>query len=141
GVPLKGHNGLDFGTPMRTPLIAVDGGSVLRTGFEPKGFGNFILLRHNWGESLYAHLEEVHLQRDQAVSAVQVIGLSGNTGASTGPHLHFGIRITPYRRTDGWGGFANPIPFMDAASFISFGVAEEREPTPFGEETLENPRP
>ena len=141
GVPLKGHNGLDFGTPMRTPLIAADEGSVLRIGFEPGGFGHFILLRHNWGESLYAHLEEVHVQRDQAVSAAQVIGLSGNTGASTGPHLHFGIRINPYRRTDGWGGFASPIPFMDVAGLISFGVVEETDPTPLGEETLENPRP
>ncbi len=141
GVPLRGHNGLDFGTPMRTPLIAVDVGSVKRTGFDPGGFGNFILLQHAWGESLYAHMEEVHVQRGQSVDGAQVLGLSGNTGASTGPHLHFSIRITPYRRTDGWGGFSNPLPFMDAASFVSFGMAEETEPTPLGEETLENPRP
>jgi murein DD-endopeptidase MepM/ murein hydrolase activator NlpD len=141
GVPLRGHNGLDFGTPMRTPLVAVDGGSVKRTGFDPGGFGNFVLLQHEWGESLYAHMEQVHVERNQTVSPAQVIGLSGNTGASTGPHLHFGIRITPYRRTDGWGGFANPIPFMDAASFVSFGPVEDHEPTPFSEETLENPRP
>jgi murein DD-endopeptidase MepM/ murein hydrolase activator NlpD len=141
GVPLRGHNGLDFGTPLRTPLIAVDAGSVKRTGFDPGGFGNFILLQHAWGESLYAHMTEVQVQRGQSVDAAQVIGLSGNTGASTGPHLHFGIRIDPYRRTDGWGGFANPIPFMDAASFVSFGAAEETDPSPLGEETLENPRP
>jgi murein DD-endopeptidase MepM/ murein hydrolase activator NlpD len=141
GVPLRGHNGLDFGTPMRTPLIAVDGGSVKRTGFDPGGFGNFILLQHAWGESLYAHLEKVQVQRNQSVDSAQVIGLSGNTGASTGPHLHFGIRIAPYRRTDGWGGFANPLPFMDTASFVSFGPVEETDPTPLEEETLENPRP
>ena len=141
GVPLKGHNGLDFGTALRTPLVAVDEGSVKRAGFDPGGFGNFILLRHEWGESLYAHLEVVQVQQGQSVDSGAMLGLSGNTGASTGPHLHFGIRITPYRRTDGWGGFANPIPFMDMSRFISFGPVEEQDPTPLEEETLENPRP
>ena len=141
GVPLRGHNGLDFGTAMRTPLVAVDEGSVKRTGFEPDGFGNFILLQHEWGESLYAHLEAAQVQQGQSVGFGAVIGLSGNTGASTGPHLHFAIRINPYRRTDGWGGFANPVPFMDLPRSFSFSPVEEREPTPLGEETLENPRP
>jgi murein DD-endopeptidase MepM/ murein hydrolase activator NlpD len=141
GVPLRGHNGLDFGTAMNTPLTAVDAGMVKRAGNDPTGFGNFILLQHDWGESLYAHLETVHVQRGQTVGAGAVIGLSGNTGASTGPHLHFSIRITPYRRTDGWGGFANPIPFMDLSRSVSFGPVEDREPSAIGEETLENPLP
>jgi murein DD-endopeptidase MepM/ murein hydrolase activator NlpD len=141
GVPLKGHNGLDFAVPMRTLLIAVDAGNVKRTGFEPNGFGHFVLLRHDWGESLYAHLEEVHVQRDQTIDSAQVVGLSGNTGASTGPHLHFGIRIIPYHRRDGWGGFANPIPFMALAKSVWPDPVEDRDPTPMGEETLENPRP
>jgi len=141
GVPLRGHNGLDFGTAMRTLLVAVDEGTVKRTGFEPDGFGNFILLQHEWGESLYAHLEAAQVQQGQSVGFGAVIGLSGNTGASTGPHLHFAIRINPYRRTDGWGGFANPVPFMDLPRSFSFSPVEEREPTPLGKETLENPRP
>jgi murein DD-endopeptidase MepM/ murein hydrolase activator NlpD len=142
GVPLKGHNGLDFGMAMNTPLVAVDQGSVKRTGFDPGGFGNFILLRHDWGESLYAHLNVVHVQQGQPVDSGAVIGQSGNTGASTGPHLHFSIRINPYRRTDGWGGFANPLPFMELARSLSFDPSPvETDPTPLGEETLENPRP
>ena len=111
-VPLKGHNGLDFGTPMNTPLLASDGGTVLRVDYEDGGFGHFVLLRHAWGESLYAHLERVDVPQGATVGRGQLLGLSGSSGFSFGPHLHFGIRITPYRRTDGWGGFVNPLPFL-----------------------------
>ncbi len=117
GVPLKGHNGLDFGTPENTSITACDAGSVLRIGFEAGGFGNFVIMRHAWGESLYAHLNRIDLLEGSPVKAGEQIALSGNTGAGTGAHLHFGIRITPYRRTDGWGGFCDPTPFMAAGTF------------------------
>jgi murein DD-endopeptidase MepM/ murein hydrolase activator NlpD len=112
GVPLKGHNGLDFGTPVDTPILACADGTVLRVDFEPGGFGNFMLVRHAWGESLYAHLNRVDVAVGSTVTSGQQIALSGNTGAGTGAHLHFGIRINPYRRADGWGGFCDPTPLM-----------------------------
>lgn len=116
GVPLKGHNGLDFGTPEDTPITACDDGTVLRVGFEPGGFGNFLIVRHSWGESLYAHLNRIDLREGAAVKRGEQLALSGNTGAGTGAHLHFGIRINPYRRTDGWGGFCDPSPFMESGA-------------------------
>jgi murein DD-endopeptidase MepM/ murein hydrolase activator NlpD len=119
GVPLKGHNGLDFGTPVNTPLLACDGGKVQRVDYEHGGFGHFVLLQHSWGESLYAHLERVDVAQGVTVGRGQQLGLSGNSGFSSGPHLHFGIRITPYRRTDGWGGFVNPTPFMRLEDFLT----------------------
>jgi hypothetical protein len=112
GVPLKGHNGLDFATPVNTLLLAIDSGQVIRVDYEEGGFGHFVLLQHAWGESLYAHLERVDVLHGATLARRQALGLSGNSGFSTGPHLHFGIRIYPYRRTDGWGGFVNPIPFL-----------------------------
>jgi hypothetical protein len=112
GVPLKGHNGLDFGTPVGTPLLATDEGKVIRADYEEGGFGHFVLLQHAWGESLYAHLERMDVLQGATVARGQSLGLSGNSGFSSGPHLHFGIRIYPYRRTDGWGGFVNPLPFL-----------------------------
>jgi murein DD-endopeptidase MepM/ murein hydrolase activator NlpD len=118
GVPLRGHNGLDFGTPENTPLLACDAGTVLRVDFEMGGFGHFILIQHKWGESLYAHLNRVDVTVGSTVARGGQIGRSGNTGAGTGAHLHFGIRINPYRRTDGWGGFTDPTPFMDPADLI-----------------------
>lgn len=140
GVALKGHNGIDFGTPVGTQLIAADSGTILRVDYEPNGFGNYILMQHRWGESVYAHLDRVHVKVDQTVNRGDVIGSSGNTGASTGPHLHFSIRINPYRRVDGWGGFADPASFMDPNElFGSRDIAPA--PTPMGEEVPGRPRP
>ena len=140
GVPLRGHNGLDFATPLNTSILAVDAGEVLRADFEPGGFGYFILLRHAWGESIYAHLERIQVRAQQAVGRGQAIGLSGNTGASTGPHLHFSIRLFPYRRTDGWGGFTDPQPFMNPQD-LARSRAGESAPTPMAEEVAGRPRP
>jgi len=112
GVPLRGHNGLDFGTPENSPVYACDSGTLLRVDFEAAGFGNFIIVRHRWGESLYAHLNRIDMPEGSTVERGDQIARSGNTGAGTGPHLHFGIRINPYQRTDGWGGFCDPTPFL-----------------------------
>jgi len=117
GVPLLGHNGVDFRTPEGTPVQAVAAASVQQVGFELGGFGNYVLLRHSWGESIYAHLSSVEVRRGQRIDAGQVFGRSGNTGGSTGPHLHFAIRIDPYRRTDGWGGFSDPLPYLAPNSY------------------------
>jgi murein DD-endopeptidase MepM/ murein hydrolase activator NlpD len=129
GVALKGHNGLDFGTPTGTRLVSPDSGEVIRVDFEAGGFGNFVLIRHRWGESLCAHMNRVTVSVGQTVERGTPIGESGNTGAGTGPHLHFGIRITPYRRTDGWGGFTDPRPFMNPNDIVGTrGGVETPEP-------------
>jgi hypothetical protein len=113
GVSLKGHNGIDFLTPTGTPLAAVDAGVVADAIYaDPGGFGNYIKLVHRWGESLYAHMDTLAVTKGQEVEKGQVMGTSGNTGFSGGPHLHFAIRITPIVRTDGWGGFSDPLPYM-----------------------------
>jgi murein DD-endopeptidase MepM/ murein hydrolase activator NlpD len=99
-------------------LQAVDDGVVVQASFEAGGFGYFILLRHAWGESIYAHLSSIDVSVDQQVTRGQTIGRSGNTGASTGPHLHFAMRIDPYTRGDGWGGFTDPLPYLPPGSYI-----------------------
>ncbi len=140
GVPLKGHNGLDFATPVGTPLLATDSGFVKRVDVEPDGFGNFVIIEHAWGESLYAHLERVDVSQNAAVSAGQQLGLSGESGHCYGAHLHFGIRIFPYRRTDGWGGFCDPSPFMDPADLVATRAAQGR-PQPMAPELPGRRRP
>lgn len=117
GVPLLGHNGVDFSTPVGVPLQAVDDGVVAQSGFEAGGFGYFIVLHHAWGESIYAHLSSIDVGEQQNVARGQTIARSGNTGASTGPHLHFAIRINPYTRGDGWGGFTDPLPYLPPSSY------------------------
>ncbi len=113
GVPLKGHNGIDIATPIGTPILATEAGTVTDADFLPGGYGNWVRVAHRWGHSDYAHLNRSIVRPGQAVVKGTVLGESGNSGNSTGPHLHFSIRIDPYMRTDGWGGFCDPMPFLD----------------------------
>jgi len=118
GVSLQGHNGIDFLTYVGTPIVAVDAGVVEKAEFGYGGFGYFVLLSHSWGESVYAHLDQRYVTKGDSVKAGTRLGLSGNTGNSTGPHLHFAIRINPYQRTDGWGGFSDPLPYIHPSHLI-----------------------
>jgi murein DD-endopeptidase MepM/ murein hydrolase activator NlpD len=140
GVLLRGHNGLDFGIPVGAAMLAVDDGEVIRADFDPGGFGNFVLMDHGWGESLYAHLDRVDVRVKQLVLEGEQVGLSGNTGISTGPHLHFSIRIHPYERRDGWGGFCDPTPFM-ALALEELPFFAEMAPSPLAEELPGYSRP
>lgn len=109
---LLGHTGVDFATPLGSNIVAVDDGTVLESRMDEDGYGNYIKLKHIWGESLYAHLRTRILQPTETVKRGTVLGTSGNTGNSTGPHLHFAIRINPYNRANGWDGFSNPLPYL-----------------------------
>lgn len=112
GVPLKGHNGIDFGTPIGAKIVAVDTGRVVEVADDPEGYGRYIKMVHPWGESLYAHLSETLWNVGNIVARGDIIGRSGNTGNSTGPHLHFGMRVSPFNRKDGWGGYIDPAPYL-----------------------------
>lgn len=108
---LPAHNGWDFALPVGSAVYGVDAGNVIETGFDENGYGNYIKINHEWGETLYAHLSQVLIKQGDTVGNGQRIGLSGNTGNSTGPHLHFGVRVKPYDRTV-WGGWTDPAPFF-----------------------------
>lgn len=87
------HPGIDVAVPMGSPVRASGGGTVLQTGEDPE-YGIFVLLDHPDGyQSMYGHLSRVTVTTAQAVDAGQVIGLSGNTGRSSAPHLHFEVRL------------------------------------------------
>ncbi len=118
GVPLRGHNGLDFGLPDQTRLLAAERGRVIEIGNDPGGYGRYLKLQHLWGESLYAHMQGFAVEAGQIAQRGLLIGFSNNTGVSSGPHLHFAIRIFPYNRSDGWGGFSDPLPFLDPADIL-----------------------
>ena len=123
GVPLKGHNGIDIGTPVGSSILAADAGTVTNADFLAGGYGNWVRVTHRWGHSDYAHLNRSIVRPGQAVGKGTVLGESGNSGNSTGPHLHFSIRIEPYSRKDGWGGFCDPMPFLDQSklNFVLYG--------------------
>jgi murein DD-endopeptidase MepM/ murein hydrolase activator NlpD len=96
----RAHNGIDYGCPPGTPVQSVGDGRVTRAGWV-EGYGNYLEIRHaNGWASEYAHLSRVLVRPGQRVSQKDVVALTGNSGLSTGPHLHYGLKLN--------GAFANP---------------------------------
>jgi murein DD-endopeptidase MepM/ murein hydrolase activator NlpD len=90
------HKGIDIGVPTGTPIHAAAAGTVILSSgtWDPEGYGNVVIIDHGNGIStLYGHQSQLLVTEGQHVSAGQVIGLSGSTGHSTGPHLHFEVRL------------------------------------------------
>ena len=85
------HHGVDFALPQGTPLLAVTSSKVLSTGYNGD-YGNLIILSNGSFKFYYAHLSRILVKEGDEIRTGQVIGYSGNTGKSTGPHLHFEIR-------------------------------------------------
>ncbi|HTU15775.1 MAG TPA: peptidoglycan DD-metalloendopeptidase family protein [Solirubrobacterales bacterium] len=93
GVGSTYHEGLDIAVSEGTPIRAAKGGTVIMASYNG-GYGNYTCIDHGSGLSTcYAHQSQLGVSSGQSVDQGQVIGYSGNTGASTGPHLHFEVRI------------------------------------------------
>ena len=96
--PLNGnwyiHKGLDFSTwRSGDAVLATASGQVVTVGFD-NSFGNYIIIKHNHGMyTRYAHLNSFRVKKGETVSQGQIIGTIGNTGVSTGPHLHYEVHI------------------------------------------------
>lgn len=121
GVSLLGHNGLDFELPANTNVLAADAGQVISLGETELGYGRYIRIQHHWGESLYAHLQEFTVESGQFINRGEAIGKAGQSVRTSKKHLHFSIRIAPYYPGDGWGGYTNPLLFLDPANLIISG--------------------
>ncbi|MER7810608.1 M23 family metallopeptidase [Streptomyces sp900116325] len=107
------HSGQDFAVPVGTKVEAAHGGVVVKAGPNGGGdgpaYGNAIVIKHDNGMySQYAHLSRIDVHIGQSVEKGQQIALSGNTGNSSGPHLHFEIRTTP-----NYGSAVNPVAFLN----------------------------
>lgn len=88
------HKGIDIAFGYNVPVVSTARGKVVSIDYEPLGFGNFIIIRHKYGfYTRYAHLQRILVSRGQDITQGQVIGTMGNTGLSTGPHLHYEVRI------------------------------------------------
>ncbi|PCI90506.1 hypothetical protein COB18_00245 [Candidatus Kaiserbacteria bacterium] len=133
----SGHNGMDFRASIGTPVKAALSGNVKATGNTDQyrgcySYGKWILLEHvNGLSTLYAHLSDIDVNVGEAVGTGSVIGYSGNTGYSTGPHLHFSVyageavqvvRLGDIKtRTNcadakipvaSWSGYLNPLDYL-----------------------------
>ncbi|MEU6544450.1 M23 family metallopeptidase [Streptomyces sp. NPDC046859] len=108
------HSGQDFAVPSGTQVVAAHGGTVVKAGGNGAGdgpaYGNAIVIKHGNGTySQYAHLSRIEVRIGQVVKTGQEIAKSGNTGNSSGPHLHFEIRKTP-----NYGSAIDPMSFLRA---------------------------
>ena len=121
---LTGHNGIDFGIATDTDVLAATDGTVIIVGDQgATGYGKYIKIRTNDNYELtYGHLHQAKVTVGQQVRQGEVIALSDNTGFSTGPHLHFGVRqfvpgssnIANY--DNGYKGAIDPMPFFQTTA-------------------------
>ena len=103
------HPGVDLGDPIGTPVFPVENGTVLTTEYDKFGYGNNIVVAHAEGiNTRYAHLSRIDVRPGDPVTTSTQIGLSGNTGHSTGPHLHLEVRKNDVP--------LNPIAFLGPPS-------------------------
>ena len=105
GIGSRNHQGVDFAIPVGSTVMASSGGTVAQAGWSG-GYGYMVLITHPDGsQTRYAHLSKVLVSAGQSVSQGQKIALSGNTGISTGPHLHFEIILN--------GTPVNPLNYLN----------------------------
>ena len=98
------HTGIDLVEPFGSPIFAADDGVVVLVGSTSSGYGHYVVIAHAGGfDTLYGHLSSILVKQGQHVTQGTPVGLEGSTGNSTGPHLHFELRIgqkpvdpTPY---------------------------------------------
>lgn len=94
----KGHTGMDLAVPTGTPIRAALGGTVTVSKYNAGGYGYYVMIDHGNGLStLYGHCSKLLARVGQTVQAGDIIALSGSTGRSTGPHLHFEVRVNGER--------------------------------------------
>ncbi len=100
------HYGTDLSVKIGDSIMSAFSGRVRIIDYEARGYGHYVVIRHENGlESVYAHLSKVLVQLDQNVRSGELIALAGNTGRSTGPHLHFETRYL--------GNAINPATIID----------------------------
>lgn len=103
----KFHEGMDFSANIGTPIYATGNGTVTKAGWQ-SGYGKIVKINHGYGyETWYAHMNDIDVRVGQKVVRGEVIGKVGNTGKSTGPHLHYEVHVK--------GRVVNPVNyyFMD----------------------------
>lgn len=100
----KLHTGMDFTAPVGTEIYATGNGTVVKVEKDGRGYGNNVIINHGFGyETLYGHMSKFSVRPGQKVKRGDLIGSVGNTGTSTGPHLHYEVHKN--------GNPVNPVNF------------------------------
>ncbi len=102
------HTGVDIAAPLGTPVMAAAAGLVVAVGHGNAGYGNFVVIAHGGGiATLYGHLLQTNVNVGDRAVRGQVIGLEGSSGFSTGPHVHFELRVN--------NQVVDPMPYLPVA--------------------------
>lgn len=115
---IKGHNGLDYGLPHGTPLVAALDGKVTEVGNDATGYGAYVKIENDAQGQLYGHMSRIDVKVGDTVYEGQQFGLSGGTkgswgaGNTTGAHLHWGFWATPRNRSNGYAGYIDQAPLL-----------------------------
>ncbi len=104
------HEGIDFGLSLGTEVLAVDAGLVESAG--SGDYGQTVVVRHDWGTSYYGHLGKILVNQGDLIGRSHVIALSGNSGNTTGPHLHFGVKPKHADLGNGYHGMIDPELYL-----------------------------
>ncbi len=126
------HKGIDLRAAIGDTVYSAFSGRVRLTRFERGGYGFYVIVRHDNGlETVYGHLSRFLVKPDQYVKAGQPIALSGNTGRSTGPHLHFETRFMGYAiNPEAIFDFANRCTHTDHYTFSKATYTQSRDYSP-----------
>jgi murein DD-endopeptidase MepM/ murein hydrolase activator NlpD len=100
------HHGQDFYTPYGTDVYATGNGKVIQAGWNSGGFGNYVVIDHGYGfQTTYGHLSSIKVTKNQNVKRGELLGLTGDSGTSSGPHLHYQIDL--------YGQHKNPLEYLN----------------------------
>ncbi len=123
----KFHKGLDIAAPIGTSVLACADGKVIFTGSRKRfrRYGNTVLINHGKGVyTYYAHLSKIKVKKNQQVRKGQTVGLVGNSGRSTGPHLHLEVRVV--------NNVYNPLAYFAPTEFVKTRIARRFTESPMG---------
>jgi len=128
----RSHKGVDLRSAIGDTVYSAFAGRVRLTRFERGGYGFYVIVRHENGlETVYGHLSRFLVKPDQYVKAGQPIALSGNTGRSTGPHLHFETRFMGYAiNPEAIFDFGNRCTHTDSYTFSKSTYTKARDYAP-----------
>lgn len=112
---VTGHDGADFAMPIGTSVQSVDEGIVARAEVDGD-YGTTLVIQHEWGRSYYGHLSKILVKEGDIVERSQRVALSGDTGISTEPRLHFGMKLEENDPENGYYGKINPQPYLEQSA-------------------------
>lgn len=123
----RAHNGIDYAVPLNTKVQSTTAGTVIYTGYDADGYGNYVRVRDGSGNThTYAHLNSISVNTGDIVSRYDELGKSGSTGRSTGAHLHYEVRDSSNNVLNGAtyvAGWSDPVSpgSQTAAQALGFG--------------------